>query len=145
MTVPEVRRPVIYLIAQPTVSRKKAPVNLAPLYEHGEVKVVLPTGDSPTFTPVKCYEVMERRLADFNPDRDFLVWAGGDTLSAVMAGMILVNQEDPVWRFNWLRYERVRNADGSRSDHGAKYVPVIIDLREDTVELLEETNDRATA
>lgn len=128
MTGPEGRRPTVYLIAQPTISRRKAPLNLEPLYEHGEVQVVLPMSDAPTFNPVTCYEVMEKRLENFNPEIDFLVWAGGDTLSAVMVGMILINQAEPVWRFNWLRYERFRHPDGSRTDKGAKYVPVVIDL-----------------
>lgn len=145
MTVSEGRRPVVYLIAQPTVSRRKAPINLKPLYEHGEVQVVLPMSDSPTFNPVTCYEVMEERLSRYDPDVDYLVWAGGDTLSAVMAGMILVNQEEPIWRFIWLRYERHRNEDGSRTDTGAKYVPVVIDLRDPQYVLLEEPSDLATA
>lgn len=145
MTVSEGRRPVVYLIAQPTISRRKSPINLQPLYEYGEVQVVLPMSDSPTFKPVACYEVMEDRLSRFDPDMDYLVWAGGDTLSAVLAGMILVNQEDPIWRFTWLRYERYRNEDGTRTDKGAKYVPVVIDLRDPQYALSEESSDRATA
>ena len=54
------------------------------------------------------------------------MWAGGDTLSAVMVGMYLAQNE--IWQFNWLRYERRRLPDGTRTDDGAKYVPVVIDL-----------------
>lgn len=142
MTV-SVRRPTVYLIAQPTVSRRKKPLNLAPLYDHGDVQVVLPMSDSPTFEPLKCFEVMEDRLSKFDPEIDFLVWAGGDTLSAVMAGMILINMEEPVWRFNWLRYERFRNPDGSRTDEGAKYVPVVIDLADPSYTEPDPANDHA--
>lgn len=145
MTGSEGRRPTVYLIAQPTLSRRKAPLNLAPLYEHGEVQVVLPMSDSPTFEPVTCYNVMEERLRHFDPEVDFLVWAGGDTLAAVMAGMILVNMEQPIWCFKWLRYERFRNADGSRTDKGAKYVPVVIDLADPQYSLLEGEHGHATA
>ena len=128
MAAPEIsRRPVVYLIAQPTVSRNKSKnFNLDPLYDHGEVQVVLPMGDSPTFTPEKCMDVIERRLEAFDPSIDFLVWAGGDTLAAVMVGMALVNRD--IWAFQWLRYERARLADGTRTDEGAAYVPVTIDL-----------------
>ncbi len=118
--------PTVYLIAQPSISRRKEPPNLKPLYEHGEVQVVLPTGDSPTFDPQKCYDMMHERLAKYNPETDFLVWAGGDTLAALMAGMYLGNEQ--IWRFRWLRYERHRLPDGSRTDEGAKYVPVVIDI-----------------
>lgn len=146
MTVADTRRPTVYLIAQPTVSRRKPPLNLEPLYKHGEVQVVLPMSDSPTFNPVTCYEVMENRLANFDPEIDMLVWAGGDTLAAVMAGMILVNRDNPIWCFKWLRYERHRQPDGSRTDKGAEYVPVVIDLHDPQFPLLEESNDgRATA
>lgn len=130
-------RPTVYLIAQPSISRTKKPIDISPLYEHGDVKVVLPIGDSPTRHPNESYCLMEDRLATFDPDRDFLVWASGDVLSAVMAGMILTNMEEPVWKFNWLRYERARDSDGSRSHKGAKYVPVVIDLEEPQLELLE--------
>jgi hypothetical protein len=76
MTASTVRRPTVFLIAQPTISRKKAPVDLAPLYEHGDVQVVLPMSDSPTFTPVKCYEVMEDRLTSSIPNGTILCGQG---------------------------------------------------------------------
>jgi hypothetical protein len=139
MTPPETRRPIVYLIAQPTASKRKAPLDLSPLYVHGDVQVVLPMSDSPSFQPLRCYKVMARRLEQFDPEVDFLVWAGGDTLSAVMVGMILINFEVPIWRFKWLRYERHRHEDGTRTDQGAKYVPVIVDLCSPQIDLLEET------
>jgi hypothetical protein len=137
------RRPVVYLIAQPTVSRHKKAFDINGLYEHGEVQVLCPDGSSPTYTPGKVLEVMESRFEPFDPEVDFLVWAGGDTLSAVMAGMLLVERE--FWSFNWLRFERDReNGTGRRLDTG-KYVPVVIDLsdedpyRRDVVEDMVET------
>lgn len=120
------RRPVVYLIAQPTVSRTKKPPVLDDLYNHGDVQVVCPTGDSPTFKPRECLAAMEQRLEQFDPDVDFLVWAGGDTLAAVFAGLLLAERE--VYEFTWLRYERRRLEDGTRTDDGAKYVPVRINL-----------------
>lgn len=125
------RPAVVYLIAQPSLSRKKAPVNITPLYEHGELKLVLPQGDSPTFAPKKCIDLMGKRLfpeegEEYNPDYDYLVWAGGDTLAALLTGMLLAERE--IWSFKWLRYERARLADGSRTDEGATYVPITVDL-----------------
>lgn len=135
------RKPVVYLIAQPSVSRSKKPIDLGPLYEHGDVQVVLPQGDSPCFTPDKSFAVMEQRLDAFDPDIDFLVWAGGDTLSAVFAGMLLAERD--IWSFAWLRYERARTPDGQRTDDGAKYVPIEVDLRDPQydMELSHEGSD----
>lgn len=132
MTTAVMSRPaVVYLIAQPSISRKKKPINITPLYEHGEVRLVLPQGDSPTFSPKKCCELMHDRLfpeegQQYDPDIDYLVWAGGDTLAALFAGMLLAELE--IWCFKWLRYERARLSNGDRVDEGAAYVPVTIDL-----------------
>lgn len=124
--MPLKRRPVVYLIAQPTVSRRSKPPVLDDLYNHGEVQVLCPMGDSPTYDPRHCLDVMEQRLESFDPDVDFIVWAGGDTLSAVFAGMLLA--ERGIWEFQWLKYERRRLEDGSRTDDGAKYIPVRVSL-----------------
>lgn len=128
------RNPIVYLIAQPTVSRRKAPPNLAPLYKHGEVVTLLVSGEQPTFRPRDCFEALEARFKDFDPDIDYLVWAGGDTLAAVMAGMLLAELE--IWCFKWLRYERFRLPTGERTDEGAIYVPVEIDLADPQLDLL---------
>lgn len=120
------RKPVVYLIAQPTVSRHKKPFDLSPLYEFGEVQVVCPLSDSPTFSPRKVLSTMEARLEHFDADQDFLVWAGGDTLSAVFVGMLLVERE--VYSFRWLRFERDRETGSGRRLDTGKYVPVLIDL-----------------
>jgi hypothetical protein len=113
-------------------------MDLSPLYEHGDLKVVLPVGDSPTNHPDQSYCLMEERLATFDPEKDYLVWAAGDVLAAVMVGMILVNMEEPIWKFNWLRYERARLPDGTRTHEGARYVPVLIDLEDPQFDLLDK-------
>lgn len=131
------RKPVVYLIAQPTISRNKKPINLEGLYAFGEVQTLCPQGDSPTFVPDRVLRTMEGRLADFDPEVDFLVWAGGDTLSAVFAGMLLAEME--VWCFTWLRFERDRKPEGGRSEEG-KYVPVQVDLT-DPIQVQETIGD----
>lgn len=125
-------RPTVYLIAQSAPSRRKAPIQLGPLTEHGDVKAVLPLGNSPTFHPKSCLEIIEESLfpsrggKEYDPEVDFLVWAGGDMLAAVMVGMILAERE--IWCFKWLRYERHRLPTGERVDEGATYAPMVIDL-----------------
>lgn len=133
------RRPVVYLIAQPTVSRNKKPLDLSKLYEHGEVQVLCPTGDSPSFTPVRCMDAMESRFAPYDPEVDFLVWAGGDTLAAVMAGMLLAERE--VYEFRWLRWERDREEGSGRRLETGKYIPVTIDLAEPDYEDEDDMRD----
>ncbi len=120
--------PVVYLIAQPAISRHKKPPVLDPLYGFGEVRVIIPTGKSPTYNIPETYEIVDGKLANFDPEKDYFVWAGGDVLCAIFVGLWLAEHE--IWEFNWLRYERRRLEDGTRTDDGAGYSPVRIDLRE---------------
>lgn len=123
-------RPTVYLIAQPTVKRNPAPgqratQNIEPLYRHGDVVVLVAAGEYPTFNPERCLSLMEHRMADFDPERDFFAWAGGDTLSAVLVGNLLAQRG--VKEIRWLRYERGRDGK-TRTDHDAYYLPVTIPL-----------------
>lgn len=99
---------------------------LNPLYIFGDVVTIVPSGDSPTQEPQYCYETIDMRLKSFDPEIDFLVWAGGDVLTAIMVGMVLVSRD--IWHFQWLRYERKRLPSGERTDEGATYIPTLIDL-----------------
>lgn len=97
------------------------------LAEHGEVQVLVRAGDSPTFTPKQTLKHLCERLRAFNPEQDFLVWAGGDTLAAVLVGVALERLGHTNVR--WLRYERGRDpVHGTRTDEGAKYRPVDVPL-----------------
>lgn len=129
-----VRQPTVYLIAQPSIPRHSdnRPRDLSPLYEHGKVEVLVQTGDQPTFHPERCMELIDRRLANFDPDVDMLAFAGGDTLAAVLTGAVLASkfyddERDDI-HITWLRYERGRARDGSRVMEGSRYVPIRVPL-----------------
>lgn len=129
-------RPTVYLIAQPTVKRNGSMPKLEPLAEHGDVKVVIPAGEYPTFHPQRALDLVMDKLDDFDYTKDYIAWAGGDTLSAILVGAALAEKDDctdeeepvPIPYFMYLRYERGRDQQGNRTDVGAKYVPVKIPL-----------------
>lgn len=122
--------PVVYLIAQPSIARGGSFPKLEPLAVYGEIRVLVQSGEFPTFNPAPCYEKIRERLRDFDPKVDFLAWAGGDTLSAVLAGLVLA--EMGIDDFRWLRYERGRDKEDSRKrvDEGSQYWPVDVNLPE---------------
>lgn len=116
----------VFLIAQPSVKKDGELPDLKPLAAFGDITVVIETGEAPAFRPGEAYEKVKDRLQDFDAENDFLAWAGGDTLSAVMAGAALVAMGHR--RFNWLRWERKRLPDGKRSQHTGQYTPVEVML-----------------
>jgi hypothetical protein len=116
------RKPKVYLIAQPTVDRNGRTPKLDKLDEYGEVVTVIRSGDTPSQRPDKCLQIVIDRLEAFDPEVDYLVWAGGDSLAALMAGIVL--ERRGVQRVRWLKYDRPKLPNGQRTDIGAKYNPV---------------------
>lgn len=134
------RGPRVYLIAQPTINRQAKLPKLEPLSEYGEVFTVVRSGDNPTFNPGRVLGIVFHRMKDFDAKLDYLVWAGGDTLAATMAGIVLERMQ--ISEVRWLRYERKKLPNGQRTDEGARYVPVKVTIYE---ALQGEGQDRVSA
>src|SRR4051812_33365204 len=110
----------VFLIATPTVSKKGEFPKLEPLSEFGDIKIVVENGDYPSFKPEKIFKKVVDRLKDFDAEKDYLAWAGGDTLAAFMAGFALAQMGHH--SFRWLRFERgVDRATGKRTNENGKY------------------------
>jgi hypothetical protein len=122
----------VYLIAQPTVSNDGRLPKLEPLAKYGTVRVLVNPGEDPRYKPQRALDLIVKRLADFNPADDYLVWAGGDTLAAVLTGIVLAdlscNDDKPFTSFRWLRWERGKDKWGKRTDEGGHYVPIRVPL-----------------
>jgi hypothetical protein len=140
--------PTVYLIAQPTVSRGGQLPKLEPLAAWGEVRVLVHPGEDPRYNPKRALDRIRSRLADFDPATDYIVWAGGDTLAAVLVGAVLsdfaVDEETPFECFRWLRWERGKDPRGGRTDEGGTYVPITVPLNVDNPVILPDEFDPTT-
>jgi hypothetical protein len=126
--------PRVFLISEPSVKKAKAAggslPNITPLYEHGAIVMLLSSADPrPISNPTLALQLIEDRLEAFNPDHDFLAWAGGDTIAAMLAGVAL--ERRGIDAVTWLRYDRGIAPDGSRTDEGARYTPLRVTLYND--------------
>jgi hypothetical protein len=131
--------PTVYLIAQPTVKRGGQLPDLTPLAEFGEVKVLINSGEYPALHPERCRGLIEKRLSTFDPERDFIAWAGGDTLAAVFTGIVLERMG-----FNtikWLKFQRGWDNDGERDPGKSYYRLVEVPLCEEYEKLEPGTPD----
>lgn len=116
----------VYLIAQPTIARNGELPDLTPLAKHGAVKVLVQAGEAPGNNPQMVLDLIEKRLADFDPATDFIAWAGGDTLAAVLTGVILERME--LADIPWLRFDRDIDPDTHRRLKRGSYTPIRIAL-----------------
>jgi hypothetical protein len=117
------KRPTVFLIAQPTVSKNGRLPDLTPLAHYGDVRTIIEGGDYPSFRPDRAVAKIADRLQTFDPDNDFLAWAGGDTLAAVLVGAAIA--KNGITTFQWLRFERARDREtGERDNFRGEYTPV---------------------
>lgn len=86
-------------------TRHQADVSPAAVY--GEIMFVLSAGDRTCSNPELSMERLRRALSEFDPLKDFIVWAGGDPLSAIVTGMVLIDLG--IRKFRYLRFEKNRN------------------------------------
>lgn len=123
----------VFLIAQPTVKRNGELPDLTPLHEHGDIIILIETGVYPSNNPTAALDLIEKRLESFDYEKDSIAWAGGDTLSAVLTGVILWSMEIPY--FHYLRFDRDRDDEGNRLFTG-HYTKIRVDLDEVNVSAL---------
>jgi hypothetical protein len=97
-------RPRVFVINEPSVSRTGRRPDLSLMEKYGEVHILVRDGEYPSFAPREALQRITERLRGFNPKRDYLAWAGGEALSAVMVGSLLADMD--ITDVRWLRYER---------------------------------------
>ena len=104
-------------------TRHQADVSPAAVY--GDIIFILSAGDRTCSNPELSIEKLARGLENFKYKEDFIVWAGGDPLSAIAAGAILFDLG--ITKFRFLRFEKNRASKPGQPVNGF-YSPVEVDL-----------------
>ena len=120
----------VYLVQNPPPVRRASgpPIfkDLSSAQRYGVLHPMLDEGEQPSATPGPCLHKVSKALRQFNPERDFLCYAGGDPMSLAIGCLALANMG--IKEFNLLRWERERSTDGQRQ-RGGFYVPVNVQTR----------------
>lgn len=116
----------VYLVHQPSVARRGPQPDLNKLAPFGELVTVIRTGEHVTRDPRRALRLIHDRMKDFDAETDYVVWVGGDTLAAILVGVVLADQGHDAVRWLWL--DRPKNSDGSRDDARGEYRPMFVPL-----------------
>lgn len=100
----EPNRPTVYLIFKPTRNRSGIEPDLSYLDVYGNVRTLLSIEDYPSYKPQEALRKVYDGLKDFNPEVDFIVWAGGEPLAAFLVGSVIADYG--IERIKWLRYNK---------------------------------------
>lgn len=99
--------------------------DISPAGVYGDIRFVLGPSDRTSHNPAIARAKLARGLAEFDPESDYVVWAGGDPLSFFLVGSIF--QSMGFAKFRYLRYERGDRMEESSSPY---YVPVTVTLED---------------
>ena len=111
------------------IQSTRYPADVSPAKIYGEIEYVLGTSDRTSSSPELSARKLFKALDSFEPEHDFILWAGGDPLSCMLTGAVLA--ELGILRYKYLRFEKDRSSGRSEPVTGF-YVPVQVDL--DSVE-----------
>jgi hypothetical protein len=110
------------------VQATRVQADVSPAAVYGDIQFILSAGDRTCSNPELSIEKLKKALADFDAHQDFIIWAGGDPLSAIVVGMVMV--ELGIRKFRFLRFEKNRNTRQGEPVTGY-YSPVEVRLEED--------------
>ena len=112
----------VYVMQQPTQTRKGWTPNLQPATEFGEIQYVFPGGVPIYTSPVKTLKMAKNALANFNPDEDYLLWPNtGDPAAMWVCCFAIVLLGFSKVRF---LYWNRKYENGNRIGSDGFYVPI---------------------
>ena len=93
----------VYII-QETIGR-----DYSSALKYGRIEFILGSEDRSGILPARSLAFLRSKLRNFTKE-DYIVWAGGDPMSPVLAGIAL--GELAFHEINYLRWERIKNPEG---------------------------------
>lgn len=108
------------------IQNTRYPADVSPAKIYGQIEYVLGTGDRTSSNPDQSLRKLFSALEEFDPDKDFVLWAGGDPLSCMLTGGVLA--ELGILRYKYLRFEKDRSRSAPGEPVAGFYVPVLVDL-----------------
>lgn len=120
----------VFVVNQPRENPKSglgASYDISPALQYGPITFIFSQVDFPSPSEdldaaiAHAWDVLE----NFDPEADFVVWAGGDPISMLLVAPILFDLAQDNVRY--LKFERARNVDGAKTQAGY-YEPKLVNL-----------------
>jgi hypothetical protein len=109
------------------IQNTRYPADVSPAKIYGTIEFVLGPGDRTSSNPEQSARKLFDALETFEPEHDFVLWAGGDPLSCMLTGAVLA--ELGILRYKYLRFEKERGKGGHGEPVTGFYVPVQVDMQ----------------
>lgn len=112
----------VYMVQEPAAGR-----DLSSAQRYGKLVSLLSLREQASLTPGPSLFKLQKLLRDFNPDKDYVCFPGGDPMALALTMLTL---RDMNFReIQYLRWERERSIDGERFNNRGFYLNVSVPLR----------------
>lgn len=123
--------PKVFVIQVPNPGgHRKATYDTTPAEQYGQIHYIFESGFSPSLNPAKAIELVHAAFEAFNPDQDFLVWAGGDPAALMVVG-VLAGAYSSSGDVRWLKWENNRDPVTRQPTGSGHYIPVTFEFGTD--------------
>lgn len=96
----------VFVVQKPKPGPSGNTYDVSPATEYGEIIFIFDAYENPSANPVSSLQKIRTVLeSKFNPDSDYVVWAGGDPYGLFLVGFVVCESNLPL---RWLRFERLR-------------------------------------
>lgn len=129
--MPDPTSAIVFIVQEPPVSRGPtgpAVRDMSSAQRYGRLQTILDSTDNPaSYAPGPCLNKLSRELRAFAAARDYLCFAGGDSMALALAMLALRDHGHD--KIMYLRWERERDTSGVRKPGAGFYVAANIPLR----------------
>ena len=116
------KQPTVYILQEPNSER-----DLSSASKFGKINFIFGSNEKPALNTESSMDKLYDAMEGYDPEQDFICFAGGDPLLEFLCGVVVVNLGVPhITRLIW---NRERSPNGQRNGNGF-YVPKKIVLNE---------------
>lgn len=115
----------VYVVNQPARRTTGIVYDISPATEYGPLDFVFTMHqERPSNDPDWALDTAHEKLKAFDPEKDYVLWAGGDPFSLAVVTAILSDNHDV---FSFLKWER------DRETREGRYTPITLNMDPDTI------------
>jgi hypothetical protein len=121
--------PKVFIISTSYIRGTEGP-DFNQLSDFGELVFVLDNSANAIEYSRQASNRVAKVMNDYDNEKDYIVWAGGDPFATLLIGSWLGHQDFDT--IKWLRFDRyIDETTGKRYPWKGRYVPVTVKVKED--------------
>jgi len=109
----------VHVVQSPRQSQSDFSYDLSPALPYGVISTIFAIDFQPSHNIERALEILDEALEDFDPDKDYFVWIGGDPAGLVLLTSWLSSHD--IESVQFLRWDKDRNRNNAGKGYYLPY------------------------